>query len=336
VIDIEARLGMIILLPDAMVTRAWRPIWQRLQVLGLDIVAVGAQQLRPHQMTELYAGSAVKPHNRARPPAGWLPYQLAALDMSIPVVLRAHAPIDLSRVLDQWKGPSRYGDRDPGDLRSVSRSSDRCLSLLHTCDNVSELARDLTLLFGAETADAIRQDMCTSLPADVPLLLRDYLPAEEEPHPLDIVLRSLSRALALLAYDRRMGHPPAAGTVEALRAVRTLRAEASNWSPSELIDRLAAGLAGLRPLLPGPAAANDRDDPVIQFRRACLVALLPKLSDIDRWEPEVAAELVGAFEASGLYLDGWERHRVQAALSLTGHSKPAKIPTTHHHVTGWS
>lgn len=319
--DHAGRHALLVLLPDLMVDPdAWEGLVRRLEPLRLDVVAVTACRLRPHQFGSLYAGSVVKQQGRGRVSAGWLGQQLAALDMSVPLLVRTPLPIALTELITEWKGPSGYGARHRGDLRELGPASDRCASLFHTADSAAEAERDASLFFGRElTARLLSGHRRRHSPLTVVPQLRMYLPPGTEPHPYDLVMRCLLRGLTLLGHDALLpasGREPAADRAGQL--VVELRRRLVHERGSRLVEVLHDGLGPvaeavcrLDGLLPD---AVDRDR--VSRARADLLAALGVLSRPASWGIGTGSDVAAVFAANGLHLDAWEEHRLATATTF--------------------
>lgn len=320
------RTGLLLLLPDLMVSGAWPALWQRLTALDVHAVAVTATKLSPATMARLYAGSTVKPQNGRRP-ATSLGWRIGTLDMSIPVVLRTPYEVDLNRVLDRWKGASAYGRRGPGDLREVWPAANRCMSLVHSPDDTDQLWRDLRMLFGDRTAERLRTGPDTPpLPPDCVAWLRMYRPLADERHPYDIVLRTMIRGLTLLAYDARgagLLRDDLDGLIRTLLALRSTldRTAADPERRGDLLPLLSEGLAGAH----GPLAAaalrlgagdTGGHERVWLARRVALAGALDLLADPDGWCEQLAVEVTEVLDVNALVTDRWEQHLLGCALAF--------------------
>jgi hypothetical protein len=306
--------GLIVLMPDAMRQDVWGPLARRLRPLCLEVVATTALMLRPPTLSALYANGKVKQQRPSRSPSAWLSFDLAALDMSIVAVVATPLDIDLPRVLDDWKGPSHFGTRREGDLRSVSMSSHRCLSLLHTPDNAGETTRDIRLLLGAATHEHLDDGKPGRCRFEDLQRLRMYRPPAADQHPYGIVYRCLARAAAVLAYDHLL-RPSPEWSAFADRCDEVCR-QSNPDSPEEVVARLEADTRALLADLPTPPRPAPDRSPVEVGRRMLLVDALTQLLSPIGYGPECAVDVLTAFEANDLYLDPWERHLLQVALSF--------------------
>jgi hypothetical protein len=325
----ESQHGLLVLLPDLLVApELWPRLTRRLLPLRLEVVGLTACRLRPDQFTELYAESVLKPGRRGPAGTTWLSHHLASLDMTIPLLVRSPLPVALTELLNDWKGPSGYGSRRVGDLRETGPASDRCVSLLHTADSLAELRRDAALFFGGVCAARLLAGGYRRITAmeTVPLL-RMYVPPGAEPHPYDVVLRSLVRGLLLLGHDSLLPSSPWDTTCDvSVNSVLQLRRRLAGQRGQALTEELAGGLRDVAaPLLeavdPRRSAAALADSwpsssASVLHRRAELVAALTALCQPERWSSEVGFATVDAFLANGLHLDRWEEHRLLTATSF--------------------
>lgn len=320
VVPLIRQYGLLVLLPDLVRSeRAWSAIVRRVAPLRLTVVAATALQLRRDQYSALYAGSVVKQHNRGRASAAWLGQQLAQLDMSIPLLVRTPLPVDLTALLTEWKGPSGYGTRNAGDLREASATSDRCVSLFHTCDSAAELYKDAMICYGEELVTGLLQGRpARSVPLESVLALRLYVPADDEPHPYDLVLRTLVRGIALLAFDALIDLPCWVAQDRVQKALGE-RARLAALRDRAVLGELPTALAAVSAQLPA-AGARVTGPAVLVQHRSVLLELLHRLGDVDQWGAELAAGLIDACRANGLYLDVWERHRLTTALVFYAHN----------------
>ena len=152
----ERNVGLLVLMPDAMVVDVWDALATRLAPLRLEVLATTAVILRPPLLSALYSHGTFKQAPAAgRRPSSWLSHELGSLDMAIPAVVRTPLDIDLPGLFDAWKGGSSYRSRRPGDLRGISPAAQRCFSVLHTPDDTAQTVSDITTLFGPVTAAAV-------------------------------------------------------------------------------------------------------------------------------------------------------------------------------------
>jgi hypothetical protein len=283
-------------------------------------------------MAAIYAGSPIKPHNRSRP-ATSLGWRLGSLDMSVPLVLRAGHDVDLTELLDRWKGPSGYGLRGAGDLRQVWPSANRCVSLVHSPDSRELLLRDVAVLFGEQVVRRLDSgEEIPAMSADSVSQLRMYRPMADEPHPYDIALRTLVRGMALLGYDARLDTLPQRQVYErqiarilAFRQQLTASLAAGHTVPDQTFPLVVGELERVRralPLQPPRAwadAAAQWQDRLLRARRGALVAVLQGLTDPVRWSETAAEEVIDVFAGNGLAMEPWERHLLGTALAFGPH-----------------
>jgi nucleoside diphosphate kinase len=320
-----SQVALVLLLPDFMRQAVWQDFWRRLAPLSLEIVAATAVRPRPEDVARLYQS------NRDRRPAGrvdslWLGQDMFGVDMSIAVVLRTSlAGEDLTRTLQRWKGPSRYGSRHPGDLREVSPLTNSCASLLHSPEDVRQLERDLRLLFlGGAATRALRYPASRTTTIDDIADFRAYMPPHEEPHPYDIVLRALLRALALLAHDCHLkpSREIRAGQQAARNARSTLAGERGRYVRSKLVDvvrEVAAIVADSRPPELVPVEGDELEMALAErlvHDRIALSRMAALLARPDLYGARLARFTVETLERNGLDLDDWERHRLLTAIAL--------------------
>lgn len=315
----------LVLLPDMMRQRLWKPLAERLACLSVQIVAVTPVQLWPDQVVRLYRHNTPRPGHRAADSA-WLSTNLFALDGCHFVLLRTSLPdIQLVKTLRQWKGASSYLHRADGDLRGISDIADRCCSVLHTPDDEQMMVRVIEEFLHGETGlQALHAGSDRAIGWDDVERLRSYVPMDEEQHPIDIVARSLSRALTLLWIDLHLTPVPKLRSVidrfEAQRAAMfgLRRRELQQRFADAMHECHAAMQAVPRPTLriePGSAFEGFMSRQIARSRTA-LHELTMLLTLPDAYDARLARMAVDVLRANSLFLDPWEEHRLTTSLAF--------------------
>ena len=128
-----SQVGLLILLPDLMRQDVWVPLWDRLNLIPLEVVATTVVCLDPEDVVRLYSSNRRRDPANSRVDGLWLAPQMFAVDMSIGIVFRTSLDgTNLTALLEHWKGSSRHAARRKGDLRSVSPIADACSALIHS------------------------------------------------------------------------------------------------------------------------------------------------------------------------------------------------------------
>jgi hypothetical protein len=325
--DELARWGLIVLLPDMMRQDVWSPLGERLALL--DVGIQGATVCRPAAdiVARLYAGNHRRSAERGRIDGSWLGRSLFNMDQSIPLLLRtAVEGLNLSETLHEWKGPSTYGARRPGDLRSVSPMADRCASLFHTPDDIDDFVASVRLLFGGNALEAVVSGR-SARPVSFSQVrdLRARVDEAVDTSPYDIVMRTLLRALTLLAVDAHL--VPEAALAHVAERVHGARERLHALHGTDLQDAMRDALSDFADVadLPPPRLAVDDVDPVgrteltlLLHRRSELLQAVSILVAPDRWDARLALVISDIFQANGFGLDDWERHRLTTAITFFG------------------
>lgn len=307
-------MGVALLTPDLFVTGSWPALAARLDALGLHIAAFTVVDATDATMASLYEGNAFKA-GRARI-GSTLGRKLPALDMNIAVALGARPDVDVPALLDAAKGPSAHGARQAGDLREAGRIAHRCMSLIHTPD--AELAgRDAQILFG----DAVgRLDPAERVAPGVIDDVRGYLCPADEPHPYDIVCRSIVRVATVLSMDARLGSADCAAELSSVvKAGKHLAAALREVAPPHLAEAVRAGLRPLADLVGSlrppswPTSAATIETGVL---RADLLRALTVLTDCAAWSERSGEIVVAALRRAALFVSPWEQHMILAALTF--------------------
>ncbi|BBA95571.1 hypothetical protein RVR_480 [Actinacidiphila reveromycinica] len=305
--ELGRNVGLFVLMPDAMVVDAWDALAERLAPLRLDVLATTALMLRPPTLAALYAhGTFKKPPAAGRRPGAWLSYELGALDMAIPAVVRTPYDVDLPGLFDAWKGGSSHDGRRAGDLRAVSPAAQRCFSVLHTPDDAAQTALDVRTLFGEATAAAVggADAVARCSVADLRRLRMPGIPRGGS-EPYGMVRGCAARAAALLAYDHLLA--PSRPWSRFADRCASAAGSAEPWSVA------VAGLAAELPPAPRPAGPGTMAG---TRPRAALHDALAALLDPASYRPETSQVVERAFDDNDLFLDGWERHMLRVALSF--------------------
>lgn len=316
-------IGVAVLTPDLFVTGAWPSLFTRLDALGLHVAAFAVVDATDATMSLLYEGNAFKA-GRARI-ASTLGRKLPTLDMNVAVALGGPADVDVPALLDAGKGPSPHGTRQPDHLREAGRIAHRCMSLLHTPD--PELAgRDADILFGAAAG---RLDPAECVASGVIDDVRGYLCPADEPHPYDIVFRSIVRIATVLSLDARLAMTGSADEMSSVaKAGKHLAASLRELAPGELAESVGAGLRPLAdlvgslrsfraapPALSGSSSASSEATEV-DIQRMELLRALAVLVNCGAWSERSGELVVSALLRAALFVSPWERHMIVAALTF--------------------
>ena len=245
--------------------------------------------------------------------------------MNVVLALAGRADVDVPALLDAAKGPSAHGTRQPGDLREAGRIAHRCMSLFHTPD--AELAgRDARILFGAA---ASRLDPAERIDPSVIDDVRGYVCPADEPHPYDIVCRSVVRIATVLSLDARLALPGSAGELSsAVKAGKDLAASLRELAASELPHAVNAGLRPIADLVgavrpPAPSATStsmsmsmSTEETETDILRLELLRALTLLTDCRAWSERSGELVVTALRRAALFVSPWEQHMIVAALTF--------------------
>jgi nucleoside diphosphate kinase len=157
--------------------------------------------------------------------------------------------------LASLKGPTRQGERRPGQIRYRLRNPALLLNFLHTPDEPADAVRELGVLFAADERLALFQELRAARDVSLePAFAAAY--AETPPHPLD-----LEASLELLGREDDHEATTIAGVLRAGTPDEELAVRLIRWLDTQAVrlprpDRavLAAHLVGLLPRPEGPAA----------------------------------------------------------------------------------
>lgn len=308
-------LAVVVLLPDTLLSMGVQRLGEGLDALGARPVRARSVRLDAGHAAAFYRGrQRSKSSEKGRRYGTVLTRRLFALDSSLVVLLKQHTdPGDgtgLSRRLHDLKGPSAYLQLRPGSLRALSRSSDRCLSLVHTPDDAEDAAATAALFFDAPRAPDTADNLAACGENEAWSVLQDCrspLPLTFDVSRYAIVACSLLRCVALSLADGT-GRPPAAldRLVRTRRALVEWLAQKPAEAPAEerarfgrLIDRLTGDGEPLTSLVVPELAAS--------------VAALLSLADYDlEWADFVAAE----FTRHGLHLSDAEIHALSTLMTF--------------------
>ncbi|WP_330334610.1 hypothetical protein OHS33_35840 [Streptomyces sp. NBC_00536] len=306
------RLGIAVLTPDLFITGAWPALAERLADRGLHVCAFTVVNATNATMAALYEGNVLKA-GRARI-ASTLGRSLPLLDMNVAVAVAGPPGQDVPAILDEAKGPSPHGTRQPDALREAGSISHRCMSLLHTADPALA-GRDAALLFGPDVMGRLHPG--DRLDPHAIGDLRGMRCPGEEPHPYDIVCRTIVRITTVLSLDALLAVPGSEDLMATVRrGAKALAVRLNDVKPPDLPDAVRSGLRPLAALVhsaPPTIAAPLTEAGVVG---AELVRALGVLLDPALWS-ERSGELVAtALARSGLFVSPWERHMILVALTF--------------------
>lgn len=308
-------LAVVVLLPDTLLSSGVQRLGEGLAALGARPVRARSVRLDAGHAAAFYRGRPrSKSSEKGRRYGTVLTRRLFALDSSLVVLLKQHTdPGDgagLSRRLHDLKGPSAYLQLRPGSLRALSRSSDRCLSLVHTPDDAEDAAATAALFFDAPRATATVDNLAACGEDEAWSVVQDCrspLPLTFDASRYAIVACSLLRCVALSLADGTE-RPPAAldRLVRARRALVEWLARKPAEAPGEerahfgrLIGHLTGDGEPLRALVVPELAAS--------------VSALLSLPDYDlEWADFVVAE----FTRHGLHLSEAEIHALSTLMTF--------------------
>ncbi|MEU3563674.1 hypothetical protein [Kitasatospora sp. NPDC006786] len=307
--------AFVVVMPDTMAQDLWDALATRLGPLHLRVLAATSLILRPPLLSALYAHGTFKQPRPGGAASGWLSYAVAELDASVAAVVRTPFDVDLVGLLDAWKGPSAFGRRHPGDLRSVAPAAHRCYSLLHTPDDAEQAAKDVVTLLGEETLnEVLSPDAPQRCRFDRLRRLRMPTGLRSATHPYDVVIRCVVRAAAVLSYDHAtVPSREWTGFVDSAECVRDELSTVSPGSVAVAWWSAAAMLAARLPRPPLPAIGPPRGRATMLPE---LHGALRRLLAPERYDAAASLAVEAAFHAHDLFLDPWERHTLRIALSF--------------------
>jgi hypothetical protein len=309
---LSPRLGTAVLTPDLFITGAWPALAGRLADRGLHLAAFTVVNATNATMAALYDGNVLKA-GRARIPST-LGRSLPLLDMNVAVVLAGPPGHDVPSILDEAKGPSPHGTRNPDALREASPISHRCMSLLHTPD-APLAARDAELLFGPDVM--ARLDPDARVDPHVIGDLRGMRCPADEPHPYDIVCRTIVRITTVLSLDALLALP---GSGELMATVRrrtkALAAQLRDVKAADLPGEVRSGLRPLADLLRSAPPTISSPFTEAGVVGAELVRALRVLLDTTSWSERSGELVVAALARAGLSASAWEQHMISVALTF--------------------
>ena len=312
--------AFVVFLPDAVRLILWPDIASMLAPLDVEVVALAPVVLTHDRYISLYRTNLLVENEPERLPQRWLGPNYFCLDMSIGALLRSRRPdVSLQPAIRQMKGKTRYAECLPGTIRNLSPTADRCFSFIHAPDNLEELRRQSSLFFAPlSVAEILAQPADRQITFESLSQLRLYIELTAEPHPYDLLMRTLQRALAVLAWDGRLA--PAHEAEFALAELGRGRTELAACRGRQARDATVSVLDGLRPLIEAiqePRLRNVTHMPDadlagsrlvharLELRQAITVLAAPER--LDAWDGPRLTEIL---LANDVFLDPWERHRL--------------------------
>lgn len=308
-------LAVMVLLPDVLRSGGIERVGRSIALSGVRPVRVASVRLDASHAATMYRGrTRAKTSAKGRVFGGILTRRLFALDSSLVVLLRrdrdAAAETDLSQWLHDVKGPSAFLQLRPDSLRALSRSSDRCLSLVHTPDDARDAADTAALFFRDPAAQDSIDGLAGCSDAQRWTLVRDcraMLPLSFDTSRYAIVVCSLLRCVALsLADGTSRPQAPHAVLASARRELSDWLAEAPAESPEserKRFGRLIEALGRCEHALPS----------VVNGAFSVSVAALLSLDDYDlEWAEHIVAE----FARHGLHMTDAEVHSLGTLMTF--------------------
>ncbi len=322
---LSSELALILLLPDIMVQDAWTDLFNRLDALDIELIAITPIRLTPQRLARIYRSHRLNAAKEGRLDATWVAPALMEMDMSIAVLVGSKGAHDLCAELDYIKGPSPWWLRTADHLRAVSALSHRGMSLFHTPTDQADFERTTKLFFLPNTLNAIRTNGADrSLEWDDLRHLRGYTPADRDQHPLAVVLRVVSRAITLLAVDIHI--EPNENYRELACRVRfveqllcdTPLANQRNVFEEDL-SRLAQSLDEIGPpiIRALPSEQNELDSfscCLLGQNRHALYCLLRLLLRPDTFGATLYDHARDVLFCNDLYLSHWELHQLTTSI----------------------
>lgn len=325
----DTRLGLLTATPDLVAAGLLSALVERLAIDGLRPLAALPHVYSPAETFMLYDGKPTHPRSdRARIHSNWLTPRQFTGGVSLVMVLRADtADKDGTQArLCAIKGGSRRGQATAAQLRGLSPSCDRSLSLVHCPDDDTGVTHELRLLFGSALARWI--DGPGAL--DRPLLPLEWLPALVPAAAAESAAGSvlaawptmLRRATCVLAADPLGGVDlPLATTMAA--ALQDLGKALDDIGTDGGPEDLWRGLAALRPLAAGlhrqsaaaMAEAGDGTGYARAAARATLSRAVLAACEADAVNPVLSGLLARAFSAAGAPLSHWEEQRLHVTAA---------------------
>ena len=324
----DLRLGLLTATPDLVAAGLLPSLVERLAANGLRPVAAMPRVYTSAETFMLYDGKPTHPRSdRSRLHSNWLAPRLFTGGVSLVLLLRSDAPRgDAQMALCAIKGGSGYRQALEMQLRAISASCDRCLSLVHCPDDAVGVAHELRLLFGDSLADWTTSSAALNRPTLPIEWLPNLVPSQAEEIARTGVLEAwpelLRRGVCLLAAD------PLSGVDTELAAslgvgFDSSRAMATRAEGEAVAPTLWRSLALLKPLLEQlhqqcVRALNVPVDPR-GFARAAARATLSRIllaACSDRpVDPTLSASLVSALASVGSPPSYWEEQRLHVAAA---------------------
>ena len=318
-------MGMILWLPDMMVQDRWEEAAHYIGDAGWWIAALAVVPTSPALVALIYTKSRLAIPEADRLDSTWLGPALFERDMSIAtVVVRKEAVGSLTEALERTKGTSAYPRRTSAAMRSVSPISNRCMSLLHTPEDHSDLVRTAGLIFCGDLLERIRrgEDERSLDLADV-ARIRGYRGMAQERDPYEILSRTAQRILTLLYADRHLVvrqefHVLATTIAAEQRDLGDSTGRARRDQAHANMDGWRSAVKALPPVEPAalvPAGpADDHAHKRLVGRRRELFRCLEILLNPPSYDARTAEMVLADLRDNGLYVGEWEAHRLMAAM----------------------
>lgn len=307
------RLGLITATPDLVSQGLVLALLDRLADHGLRPLSAIPHIFTAAETFMLYSGKSTHPRSeRTQLHSGWLAPRLFMGGISLIILLRSDTEVTggVQSYLCDIKGASRAGAATRNQLRGLSPSCDRNLSLVHCPDDEAGVVHELRLIFGKSFARWV-----DSLdPCDQNILSENWVtklvpPSSSESgsaHPAASWTTALLRAVCLLVCDPACGVDTqlASSLIDALERLRVRVESAEGASASRI---LWTGLAALeepatRLHATTVAALQSRSD-VTGFARATARATLSRVIEAscagECVDPVLSSLLVNALSALG-------------------------------------
>lgn len=321
----DGRLGLLTATPDLVAAGLMPALVERLAIDGLRPLAALPHVYSPAETFMMYNGKPTHPRSdRARIHSNWLAPRLFTGGVSLVIVLRAdtaHKDGTQAR-LCAIKGSSRRGQASAAQLRSLSPSCDRSLSLVHCPDDDTSVMHELRLLFGSALARWINGPCALDRPLLPPEWLPALVPAAAAESAAGSMLAAwpvlLRRATCVLAADPLGGVDLALAT-DMAAALQDLGKALDAMGTAGGPEDLWCGLAALRPFATvlhrqsADAMAEAGADGTGYARaaaRATLSRVVLAACEADAVDPVLSGLLARAFSAAGTPLSHWEEQRL--------------------------
>ena len=322
----EARLvhhAILTATPDLIAGGLVRALLRRLKSNGIVPVA-----LIPHVFSEaesfmLYGGRVTHQTGESRLHSKWLSPRMFTAGTSLVALLRQDGGDEpLQRRLMSLKGRGRLGEYREDQLRGLSRSVDRSLSLVHSPDDLEGLLHETDLLLGREVLHCALEPGLAALGEEAAAALVGEDEGGER-HLFDILFQVIGRAASLCVCDPSSGS--AAPARELLRESeaerRRLAAEPLTPGLADEAWRAVADRSeGLRALFRSERDRLDWELPWLDLRRRLarvrLLRLLVEGSERSRFDPRLSEAVVEALRDAQLPLGRWETHRLHVVAAF--------------------